>query len=78
VEKLVSAAMSIALGVLDVYLDSQIDRLKDDELKQTLRNVEDEVMRLLGGPLGQAIGRYIAVRASARWMPNDPSTGTWG
>jgi hypothetical protein len=81
-DKLAGAVLSVALAILDRYLDSQIDRLKDENVKSTLRKIEDEVVRVLAGPVGLAIGqalaRQIAVRAGERWFGNDPNTGAWG
>jgi hypothetical protein len=83
VDKLVALAWAVAVALLDRYLDSQIDRLKlNDSAKGTLRNVEDEVMRLLNGPLGEkiasAVGHAAGKAVVKRWLPNDPTTGTWG
>lgn len=78
VDALAGALLSLTLALLDRYLDSQIDRLKDETLRGTLRRVEDEVMRVIAGPIGKAIAREVALRAGQRWFPNDPSTGAWG
>jgi hypothetical protein len=82
-DKLAGAVLSVALAILDHYLDSQIDQLKvDDNVKATLRKIEDEVVRVLAGPvglaIGQALGRQLAIRAGERWFKNESSTGVWG
>lgn len=81
-ERLVGLVWDFAVRLLDRYLDSKIDTLKDDNARQTLRNVEDEVVRVLSehaGPVvAKAIARNFSLRAVARNLPNDPTTGTWG
>jgi hypothetical protein len=82
VDALVAALWRLAVALLDRQLDAQIDRLKDGDMRDTLRRVEDYVIAFLTGPLGvklaQEIARPLALRAAARWFPNRPDTGTWG
>lgn len=81
-DKLVGAVWSLALVLLDRYLDSKLDELKNEDFKSTLRRVEDHVVTFLEGPAGrafaQAVARGIALRVTQRWFTNDPTTGTWG
>lgn len=81
-DKLVGAVWSLALVLLDRYLDSKIDTLKDSDDRATLKRAKDFAVDFLTGPVGKeiavALGKQVAIRAVVRWFPNEKSTGTWG
>ena len=81
-EKFAGALLMIAVALLDRALDAQIDRLKDGDVKETLRRVEDQVVAWLEGAAGkviaQAIARAVTIRAAERWFENRDDTKHWG
>ena len=81
-DKLVAVVWQIAVALLDRMLDAKIVQLKDGDVKETARRVEDEVISFLEGPVGkaiaQAVARTVTVRALERWFENDDTTGKWG
>lgn len=81
-EKLVAVLWGLAVALLDRQLDSQIDRLKDANVRETARRIEDEVVAILRGPVGialaQSVARTVTVRALERWFENREDTRTWG
>lgn len=77
-DALLSFALKLVLAILDRWIDREMTRLHlDPKVRADLEVIENELVRLLEGPVGQAIARAFGRAILKAKFANDPSTGTW-